>query len=57
MSREQSANKSYIKMVSHASILCVSVCVCVCVCVWQWGQGVGEQQSGKKERKAYLSEM
>ena len=49
MSREQSANKSYIKMVSHASILCVSVCVCVCVAV---GAGGWWARIRKKRKKS-----
>ena len=53
MSREQSANKSYIKMVSHASVLCVSVCVCACVC----GSGsrgvVSKNQEKKKEKHIF----
>ena len=55
MSREQSANKSYIKMVSHASILCVSVCVCVCVCVCgSGGRGlVSKNQEKKKEKHIF----
>ena len=52
MSREQSANKSCIKMVSRDSVL--GVCVCVCVCVWQWAQGGGEQESGKKKKEKHI---